>query len=128
MSILGLRIMLFIGNPNMINTWSLPLWSPQSSMKRKQLKCAGIMRENHLNITLSTLDLTCIYIMNAKNSTNLIPASHRLSIFYSHHIICVTESFIFTNIIMNSTLKMARTWFLIYNQVKSKWKQINYSN
>ena len=74
-------------------------------MTRKQLKCANILRENHLNITLSTINLTYIYIMKAKNSMNLIPESHIHSGFYSHHIIHVTESFIFINTIMNCTIK-----------------------
>ena len=62
-------------------------------MKRKQLKCANIMRENHLNITLSTVDLTYIYITKAKNSMNLIPESHILSGFYSYHIIYCHREF-----------------------------------
>ena len=88
----------------MINT-DLCLLVSTVNMTRKQLKCANMLRENHLNITLSTINLTYIYIMKAKNSMNLIPESHIHSGFYSHHIIHVTESFIFINTIMNCTIK-----------------------
>lgn len=79
--------MLFIGNSNMINSWSLLLWNPQSSVRRKQGKGTAVLRESHVNIMLSTLNLTCIYIMNTQNSPCLSPESYMLSGFYSHYVI-----------------------------------------
>lgn len=111
-SIFGPSIVLFFGNPNMTNTLYLPFWSPSLSGRRKQLQCAAIMRENHLNITLSTLNLIYTYITNASNSSRISYTFYSLLSVHSR-CWCITESSMPTNAITNSRVKMARTWFLI---------------